>query len=115
MDENLYDWIYGCMGSAVADFNFKFLREEALATTLAIGATYGWLYKISLILLHIPSYSSRSHPFLMMFRDVSGYSSAEIILRDILFSDFRVTNRWRIARFKISGYGVDGWSEGSIG
>lgn len=39
MDENIDDWIYGCMGSAVTDFNFKFLSEEALALSLAIGVT----------------------------------------------------------------------------
>jgi hypothetical protein len=28
MDENLDDWIYGCMGSAVTDYDLKFLKER---------------------------------------------------------------------------------------
>lgn len=114
VDENIDDWIYGCMGSAVTDFNFKFLREDALAITFGYWsdeATYGWLTQFSSRWLHIPPSSPRSHPILMMFWDISGYSSAEFILRNISFSDFRITNHWRIARLKIAGYSMDGWGK----
>jgi hypothetical protein len=65
-------------------YNIGYWSEEA---------TYGWLYKFSSKLLHIPSNGSRSLPFLMMFWDVSGYSYADIILRDISLSDYKFTNR----------------------
>ena len=98
IDEILDDWIYGCMGSAMTDFNFKFLKRGGIVG-YNIGywsdeATYNLLYKTASRLLHIPSNSSPSHPFRMIFWDISGYSSAEIILWDISFSNFGITNCW---------------------